>query len=182
MKRKIIVVLIIFGIVFSGVSVGIRSIEAQEGLPKMPLMTINAPRTALPGQEITIRVTVKNTIGTRMYDGKVYIDEHTISQGVIQYIEIIVGEQKLPHIMEVNDEETVTLKIKTSESIPAMKLEIPIVLNVMEGRAEEGNVPFVSDPYYVDIDIITTSSTTPPPTTTPAPTPSKSTAGYCGKT
>jgi len=177
MERKILVVLIIFGIVFSGISVGIRSIEAQEGLPKMPLMTVSAPRTALSGEEIKITVTIKNTIGTGMYDGKVYIDTLMIPGDVLKYLEIIVKEQELPHLMEVNDEATVTLKIKTTPSIPAMKLEIPIVLNVMEGRAEEGNVPFVSDPYYVDIDIITTSSTTPPPTTTPAPTPSKSTAG-----
>jgi len=133
--------------------------EAQvQGLPKPPLMTINAPPTALPGQEIKIIITVKNTIGTRMYEGKVYIDTLMIPEDVLQYIDIIVGEQKLPHLMEVNDEETVTLKIKTTASIPAMKLEIPVVLDVLEGRCEEGCVPFVSDPpLYAYVDIFRTT-------------------------
>lgn len=127
---------------------------AQQGLPKPPLMVIDAPPTVLPGQEVKITVTVKNTIGTRMYDGEVYIDELIMPEEVLDYVDIIVGEQKLPHLMEVNDEETVTLKIRTSESIPAMTLEIPIVLDVLEGRCEEGCVPFVSDPpKYAYIDI-----------------------------
>jgi hypothetical protein len=132
--------------------------EAQQGLPKAPLMVIDAPPTALPGQEIKITVTVKNTIGTRMYDGKVYIDELIIPDDVRDYFDIIVGEQNLPHLMEVNDEETVSLKIRTSESIPGMTLEIPIVLDVLEGRCEEGCVPFVSDPpKYAYINIFRTT-------------------------
>jgi len=129
-----------------------------QGLPKPPMMMIDAPPTALPGQVVTIKVTVKNTIGTRMYDGEVYIDTLLIPEDVLKYLEIIVEKQKLPHLMEVNDEETVTLKIKISESIPAMKLEIPIVLNVEEGRCEEGCVPFVTDPpKYAYIDIFRTT-------------------------
>ena len=175
MKRKFVTSLVIF--MLGSSFLFFMDVLAQQGLPQAPLMTINAPRTALPGQEITIRVTVKNTIGTGMYDGKVYIDTLMIPGDVLKYLEIIVKGQELPHLMEVNDEATVTLKIKTTPSIPAMRLEIPIVLDVMEGSSEGGLVPFVSDPYYVYIDIPPTSSTTPPPTTTSAPTPSKFTAG-----
>lgn len=154
MNKKYSIVFLIIFLLNSG-----AMYEAQvQGLPKAPLMVIKAPPTALPGQEVKFTITVKNTIGTRMYDGKVYIDELIIPEDVLQYIEIIVGEQKLPHLMEVNEEETVILKIRLSESIPAMKLEIPIALDVLEGRCEEGCVPFVSDPpLYAYIDVYRTT-------------------------
>ncbi len=153
MKKKYMIIFLIFILLSST-----QRYEAQQGLPKPPMMMIDAPPTALPGQVVTIKVTVKNTIGTRMYDGEVYIDTLLIPEDVLKYLEIIVEKQKLPHLMEVNDEETVTLKIKISESIPAMKLEIPIVLNVEEGRCEEGCVPFVTDPpKYAYIDIFRTT-------------------------
>ncbi len=157
MKRKAVTFFLIalFAASFS-------TYRAQENLPLEPTITIRAiPEIVSPGQEVTIRVTVLNDIGTYMWNTEVYIDKLMIPEELQDHVEIIVGNKgdlKLPSPMSTGDKETVELKIRITEQIPADELDVPIIVSTEEGICEgHGCIPFRTDPpKYAHIEILRT--------------------------
>ncbi|MEA1993656.1 MAG: hypothetical protein U9N35_04595 [Euryarchaeota archaeon] len=157
MNKKIAV---IFLIIFLSYPIGLYGAQ-DDTLPSPEIESHAFPEFVHPGEEATIRVTVRNDMGAMMWNTRVYIDTLKIPEELREHVEVIVGNRgdlNLPSPMVTGDKETVELKIRITESFPAQEIDIPFIVDGDFGPCEgHGCKPFLV-PKYSHIDVLTTES------------------------
>ncbi|MBN1785378.1 MAG: hypothetical protein JW825_00105 [Candidatus Methanofastidiosa archaeon] len=116
-----------------------------------PTITVEVPSSITPNSDISIKINIKNTTGTRMWRSKVYIDTISIPSNIRQYLEFFETEeyltrhlviQGLKDVLYPDEEVDLAFRIKANSQIPAVTIPIYIVLETEIGLCEEGCAPY----------------------------------------
>jgi hypothetical protein len=116
-----------------------------------PTITVDAPSAVTPNSNITVRVTVTNTTGTRMWRSKVALDIDSIPSSVRQHLQFYDTEYELTKYkeamhghdrLEPSESATVTFRVKITNDAPAMTIPLYVALESEIGECEEGCAPY----------------------------------------
>jgi len=125
--------------------------SAEEEPYDPPTLTVEVPSTITPNMDISIKINIKNTTGTRMWRSKVYIDTDSIPNNIKQYLVFYETEeyltrhlamQGLKDVLYPDEEVNVNFRIKAGNEIPAVTIPIYVVLESEIGLCEEGCAPY----------------------------------------
>ncbi len=116
-----------------------------------PTITVETIGSVTPNSLITVRVTVENTTGTRMWRSKVYLDIMSTPSNIRQYLQFYETESYLTQYkvvrgdkdyMEPGETQEATFRIQISSDMPAATIPIYTALETEIGMCEEGCAPF----------------------------------------
>jgi hypothetical protein len=116
-----------------------------------PTITVDTLGSVTPNSLITVRVTVVNTTGTRMWRTKVSLDIMSTPSNIRQYLEFFETESYLTaykvvrgdkDYMEPGETQEATFRIQISSDMPAATIPIYTALETEIGLCEEGCAPF----------------------------------------
>jgi len=127
-----------------------------------PTVTVDVPSSITPNMDISVKINIKNTTGTRMWRSKVYIDTDSIPNNIKQYLVFYETEeyltrhltqQGLKDVLYPDEEVDVNFRIKANNQIPAVTIPIYVVLESEIGLCEEGCAPYKRTMQY-DTEVI----------------------------
>ncbi|MHC1598137.1 MAG: COG1361 family protein [Candidatus Methanofastidiosia archaeon] len=116
-----------------------------------PVLDVEVPGSVTPNTDVSVRITVENATGTRMWRSKVYLDLNSMPSTIKQYLQFYETEEYLTKQREAAGEKdamepgeviTTTFRIKVGKETPALTIPIYVVLETEIGECEEGCAPY----------------------------------------
>lgn len=147
MKKALPLIIISFLIIMSSAATVVVADEPYDP----PTLNVEMPTSITPNTDISIKVNIQNTTGTRMWRSKVYIDINSIPSNIRQYLEFFETEEYLTYhlaqqgfkdVLYPDEEADVAFRIKANSDIPALTIPIYIVLETEIGLCDEGCAPY----------------------------------------
>jgi len=147
MKKALPFLFISFLIIISSAATAVVADEPYDP----PTLNVEMPTSITPNSDISIKVNIQNTTGTRMWRSKVYIDVNSIPSNIRQYLEFFDTEEYLTYhlaqqgfkdVLYPDEEADVAFRIKANSNIPALTIPIYIVLETEIGLCDEGCAPY----------------------------------------
>lgn len=117
-----------------------------------PTITIDVIDSITPNSDITVRVTVQNTTGTRMWRSRVYLDIMSTPTSIRQHLTFYETEEHLTRYkvvrgekdyMEPGEVQTATFRISVGSTMPAVTIPLYVALQTEIGLCEEGCAPYL---------------------------------------
>ncbi len=146
--KKVLPLLILFTLLAPLLATSLLSAEEPYTPPTVTVETIGS---VTPNSLITVRVTVENTTGTRMWRPKVYLDVMSTPSNIRQYLQFYETESYLTRYkvvrgdkdyMEPGETQEATFRINIGSDMPAVTIPLYTALETEIGLCEEGCAPF----------------------------------------